>query len=143
MKKLLILLTVAFTACTSQVKTEKKGNENPNEQENTITVIPLNNGNKWKADQATKKNVAAMVQVVNDGNYADTGKRRQLYANVQTKIDTLVIQCSMQGAEHEALHLWLEKVLKDMKKLKEESTEYREVHATLKKDIANFYAFFE
>lgn len=143
MKKLLILLTVAIAACTSQVKTEKKGNENPNEQENTITVIPLNNGNKWKADQATKKNVAAMVQVVNDGNYADTGKRRQLYANVQTKIDTLVIQCSMQGAEHEALHLWLEKVLKDMKKLKEESTEYREVHATLKKDIANFYAFFE
>ena len=143
MKKLLILLTVAFTACTSQVKTEKKGNENPNEQENTIMVIPLNNGNKWKADQATKKNVAAMVQVVNDGNYADTGKRRQLYANVQTKIDTLVIQCSMQGAEHEALHLWLEKVLKDMKKLKEESTEYREVHATLKKDIAKFYAFFE
>ena len=143
MKKLLILLTVAFTACTSQVKTEKKGNENPNEQENTIMVIPLNNGNKWKADQATKKNVAAMVQVVNDGNYADATKRRQLYTNVQTKIDTLVKQCGMQGAEHEALHLWLEKVLKDMKKLKEEGTEYSEVHAALKKDIASFYAFFE
>ena len=143
MKKLLILLTVAFSACTSQVKTEKKGNENPNEQENTITVIPLNNGNKWKADQATKKNVAAMVQVVNDGNYADATKRRQLYANVQMKIDTLVKQCGMQGAEHEALHLWLEKVLKDMKKLKEEGTEYNVVHAALKKDIASFYAFFE
>ena len=143
MKKLLILLTVAIAACTSHINTEQKGNENTNEQENTTTAIPLNNGSKWKADEATKKNAAAIVQVVNDVNYADAGKREQLYASVQTKIDTMVMQCRMQGAEHEALHLWLEKVLRDMKELKEEGTEYSEVHAALKKDIASFYAFFE
>ena len=141
MKKLLILLTIAIAACNSQVKTEQKGNENANG--NTTTTVPLNKGNKWKADEATKKNVAGMVKVVNDSIYADATKRRQLYATLQSKIDTLVSQCRMQGAEHDALHVWLEKVLKDMKEMKKEDNEYREAYAALKRDIESFYGFFE
>jgi cytochrome c556 len=143
MKKLLILLTVAFAACTSQVKTKQQDNENGKEQEHTETAALLNNGSKWKADEVTKKNVARMVQVVNDSLYADAAKRKQLYATLQTKIDTLVKQCGMQGAEHNALHAWLKKVLKDMKKLKEEDDEYNEVVPDLKKDIEGFNALFE
>ena len=142
MKKLSILLTVAIAACTSQEKTEHKGN-NPNEQEDTAAAVPLNNGSKWKADEATKENVAKIVLLVNDNTYADATKRSQLYAHLQTKIDTLVKQCNMQGAEHDALHVWLEKVLKDMKDLKEEDDEHTNAYATLKKDIENFYAIFE
>ena len=143
MKKLLILLTVAIAACTSQEKTEHKGNNVANEQENTAAAVPLNNGSKWKADEATKENVAKIVLLVNDNTYADATKRSQLYGHLQTKIDTLVKQCNMQGAEHDALHVWLEKVLKDMKELKEEDDEHTKVYATLKKDIENFYAIFE
>lgn len=143
MKKLIIMLTIAITACNSQVNTEHQGKEIANEKENTAMEVQLNRGNKWKADQATKKNVEAMLQVVNDSVYADVTKKRQLSANLQSKIDTLVKQCSMQGAEHDALHLWLEKVVKDIKKLKEEDDEHIEAHAALKKDIESFYFFFE
>ena len=143
MKKLFILLTVAFVACTSQVITEQQDNENKNETEHTDLAVPLNNGRKWKADEATKKNVAEMIHVVDDSVYADAAKRKQLYATLQTRVDTLVKQCSMQGAEHDALHGWLKKVLKDMKELKENDNEYNEVFADLKKDIESFNALFE
>jgi len=50
----------------------------------------------------------------------------------------------MKGAEHDALHLWLEKVLKHVKELKEEETdEYGAAYAALKKDVESFYDFFE
>lgn len=142
-KNLLILITVAFAACTNQVKTEQAKNENEKEQEHTETAVTLNNGSKWKADEVTKKNVYEMARVVNDSIYADAAKRKQLYATLQTKIDTLVTQCRMQGAEHDALHAWLTNVLKDMKELKEEDGEYNKVYAELKKDIEDFNALFE
>ena len=143
MKKLIIILTVAIAACNSQVKTDKHGNENSNERDNTATAVQLNNGSKWKADEATKRNVAALVQVVSDSSYADITKRREMSAKVQSKVDTLINQCRMKGAEHDALHVWLEKVLMDMKALKEGHDEYREVYTALKKDIESFYNFFE
>ena len=143
MKKLVIILTVAFTACTSQVKTEEHGKESSKEQHNSATAIQLNNGSKWKADEATKRNVDAMMQVVSDSSYADAAKRKELSAQLQSNIDTLINQCRMKGPDHDALHVWLEKVLKDMKELKEGDDEYSEVYTALKKDIASFDMFFE
>ncbi|WP_218330809.1 hypothetical protein [Hydrotalea lipotrueae] len=143
MKQLLIILLVAFVSCTNQQTAEQHEYNTGNDKLEKVVTVPLNNSAKWKADEATKKNVAAMVQVVRDSTYADAGKRIQLYTNLKTKIDTLVKECSMKGAEHDALHVWLEKVLKDLKELKEDDDEYGEAYAALKKDIANFYQSFE
>ena len=143
MKKLLIILTVAISACTSQVKTDKQDNKNSNEQDHTSTELRLNNGNKWKADEATKRNVSAMVHVVNNSSYAEAANRRELSVEMQSKVDSLINQCKMKGADHDALHVWLERVLKDLKELKEGDVEYSKAHAALKKDIESFYAFFE
>ncbi len=143
MKKLIIILAVAIAACNSQSDTKQQGNEIANDQEKVPTAVQLNKGGKWKADEATKKNVAAMVQLANDSSYADASKKKQLFAKLQNRVDTLVQQCRMQGAEHAALHGWLENVLKDMKELKEEGEENSEDHADLKKDIESFYTFFE
>lgn len=143
MKQLLIMVLAAFVSCTGQQTAEQHKNNTANNNEDKVVTVTLNIGAKWKADEATRKNVAAMVQVGNDSTYADAGKRKQLYKNLKTKIDTLVKECSMKGAEHDALHVWLEKVLKDLKELKEEDDEYGEAYAALKKDIANFYQSFE
>ena len=143
MKKVLILLAVAFVACTSQVKKGQQEDENTKGPEHSSTAVPLNNGSKWKADQATKKNVAGLIEVVSDSNYTDAARRQQLYVALQTKIDTLVKQCRMQGPDHDALHAWLEKVLRDMKELKGENDDYMKVYAGLKKDVEDFNTLFE
>lgn len=143
MNQLLIILLVLIVSCTNRQSGEQQENKISNDSEKVAETVPTNIGTRWKADEATKKNVTSMQQVVNDIAYADASKRSQLYANMKAKIDTLVKQCSMKGAEHDALHVWLEKVLKDLKKLKENDDDYKEAYATLKKDIENFYQSFE
>lgn len=143
MKQLLIIVLAAFVSCNNQQTAEQHGNKTASDKEDKVATVPSNSGAKWKADEATKKNVSAMVQVVSDSTYADAGKRKQLYATLKAKIDTLVKECSMKGAEHDALHVWLENVLEGLKELKEEDDEYSEAYAALKKDISNFYQSFE
>ena len=141
MKQLLLILLVAFASCTSRQRAEQR--EHKTDNENTVATVPLNNGAKWKADEATKKNVAAMVQIITDSAYADAAKRKELYTNLKAKIDTLVKECSMKGARHDALHVWLEKVLNDLKELEKSDNEYSETYTALKKDVENFYESFE
>lgn len=143
MKQFLIIVLAAFMSCNSQQAAEKQENSEANEPADTTATVPLNNNNKWKADEATKKNVAAMLQVVRDTSYAHAFNRKLLYTNLKSQVDTLVKECTMQGAAHDALHTWLQKVLEDLKELKEDDEEYSEAYAALKKDIAAFYEAFE
>jgi len=141
MKKLLLILLVAFVSCTSRQGAEQQ--ENKTENENTVATVSLSSVAKWKADEATRNNVATMVQIITDSAYADAAKRNELYTNLTAKIDTLVKECSMKGAGHDALHVWLEKVLSDLKELKKGDNKYNEAYTALKKDVENFYQSFE
>ena len=145
MKHLLIVMLVALVACTGKQTAEHEGNKTANDNKHPVATVPLNNGAKWQADEATRKSVSAMMQIVTDTTYADAAKRQQLYMNLQAQIDKLVKECRMKGAAHDALHVWLENVLKDLKELKEEKDddEYREAYAALKTDVASFYQAFE
>ena len=98
---------------------------------------------KWKADDATRKNVAALTRVVNDDRYADEKMRAQLITDLQGEIDNLVKECTMKGPDHDALHVWLEQVLQDVKALKEPKNEYAEAYAALRRDVDGFSDAFE
>ena len=139
---LIVLLIVAFAACNEQVKTENKSKEHANESAHVVRVIPLNNGGKWKADESTKNNVASIRVLINDSAYATADKRDQLVSHLQGKIDTLISQCRMNGADHDALHVWLERVLTDTKELKQDG-EYSKKYAALKDDVESFHTYFE
>ncbi len=143
MKKLLIVMLVIITGCSSRQTNEEPADPKVNDTAMTQAAAPLNSANKWKADEATKKNVAAMVRVVSDTNYADIKNRQKLYTRIQAGIDTLINECRMKGQEHEALHGWLEKVMIDVKAIDKKEDGYSEAYATLKKDIEHFYDLFE
>jgi len=139
MTKLLIVLLGVIMSCSNSQLENKKANDN----ENTVATLPVKSGTKLKADEVTRKNAGAMVQLVNDTSYQNAGKRKELSVSIQNKIDTLVKQCTMKGAEHDTLHAWLEQLLKDVKELKEERDEYIENYAAVKKDVESFYDIFE
>lgn len=143
MKQLTMILLVALAACSNPQADKQQDNKDSNKHEHSAASVSTNNGAKWKADEATKKNVAAMIKVVNDTTYASSAKRNQLSANLQSAIDTLVKECRMKGPEHDALHAWLEKVLHDVKEIKEGDDEYKTAYAALKKDVESFYQSFE
>jgi hypothetical protein len=143
MKHLLIFAIVAVIGCTSQEKTEQENRNEKKEHVHSEPQLNLNNGLKWKADQATKTNVAALLQVMEEASVKEETDRLKLYNSLQVKTDILIKQCRMQGSEHDALHVWLERVLKDMKELKDDEEDYNEVFAVLKKDIESFYVYFD
>lgn len=143
MKQFLVLILAVLVSCGNPQSAEHDHGKNETSHDHGAGTVPLNGDRKWKADEATKENVAAMMTVVSDAAYADAGKRTQLVTDLQGEIDTLIEECTMEGPEHDALHVWLEQILQDVKALKEEDTEYAEGYSTLKRDIAGFYEAFE
>ena len=69
--------------------------------------------------------------------------RAKLTKQLQIRIDTLVQQCKMKGPDHDALHVWLEQVLHDLQEVKAGDHDYQKSYAALKRDVENFYVFFE
>ncbi len=156
MNKTIIILALFFMACTSNTQNTEATKENDHEQHDSTEIkneaketdddhtLQLNNGVKWKADDATRKNVKAMVETIN--NNANTGlqNKEKFVLQFQSAIDLLIKECKMKDADHDALHVWLENVLHDFKELKKEKdTEYLDAFAELKADVESFYTFFE
>ena len=147
MKKILIILSL-FVACVnkeSKVETADKAKQEERDSSSSEVhiALQLNNGAKWKTDVATRKNVAAMAKIINDSSNAGTKNRKLLVRQLQTSIDTLVQQCTMKGPSHDALHLWLEKVLNDLKGMTAGDDKFQNAYASLRKNVDSFYVFFE
>lgn len=143
MNKIIVILTSLFFFACTNISQEKTESSTQHQHPDSTSILQLNNGAKWKTDEATRKNVAAIAQVVNDSSYA-TGKNRAQFANqVQVKLDTLVQQCKMTGPDHDALHVWLENIIHDVKEIKEDEDGYNKRYAALKKDVESFHNYFE
>ena len=144
MNKILFILSFLLIACSNNKTKDNASHKDQHEEsEVTSTSLKLNNGAKWKSDDATRKNVAAISKIINDSS-RDVNNQPQLVKLIQARIDTLVMQCKMKGPEHDALHVWLNQVLHNLKELKESGEgEYEKSYAALKKDVDGFYDFFE
>ena len=128
MKKILALLiiTIGFTACNNEssdahVHAANTVDSNTISEVTTAETITLNKEGKWNADAATNKNVSALQTTAAKLN-AQSRQTAEDYhavsAELQTGLNQLVKECKMKGADHDALHLWLEPVLTETKELK-------------------------
>lgn len=145
MNKILVILSLFILACSNNATRVEANNEREHEQHDTsATALQLNNGARWKTDEATRRNVAEMVKLINDSSNIGKENIAQLSQHLQTRIDSLVQECKMKGPDHDALHIWLEQVLHDLKRVKKEANgDYQTSYAALKQDIERFYVFFE
>lgn len=96
---ILILLTICFIA----------GNARSQEK------LTLNNGNKWKVDRPTAANVAALKTLIKQSiaspkliSYRQTG------TELQKGINKMIRECRVKGADHQALHHWLEPLIEQV-----------------------------
>jgi hypothetical protein len=90
----------------------------------------------------TRKNAAAIRQIVLDSNYYKNNAA-SFVQELQVKIDTLVQQCRMTGADHEALHLWLGNVIHDLNEMRKNEKEPQQTFANLRKNVMLFDDYFE
>ncbi len=92
--------------------------------ETTLTtgVPSLNDGAKWKADASTNENVANLKSIINNfKTNADPAVEdyHAFQASFTDGLSKMVKECKMQGADHDALHVWLEPLMKDNKEMKD------------------------
>ena len=128
MKKALIilLLSTVFVACnnpetaaTKEPATEAQAAQHEHAAEQT--ALQLNNGAKWKADSPTNDNVKNLQAIVEKFNAAGDHSLPAHQANataLQAGLSKMVNECRMQGADHDALHKWLEPLMKQVNGLK-------------------------
>ena len=139
MLKSIIVALIFFTASCSN-------NQSPNETSEAQSTVPetnqaplqLNNGEKWKLDEATRKNMKAIKAYISQASHDNvlSGEELQKYT------DKLIRECRMSGSDHNALHVWLGSFLQNVQALKSNRNAESASHA-LNEDVKEFDNFFE
>jgi hypothetical protein len=128
MKLRLLFAAVLATGLFACNDTKKEGSGHVHSQDSVTHSNPenqgqlvLNDGKKWKLDEATRNNFDSIRKTV---QIAATNEQKD-YAKIATGLENdanrLVGQCRMSGKDHDMLHLWLENFLSDLKQLKSSS----------------------
>lgn len=124
MKKILLLLVgISWLACTNETTGHAHGGTNPDTATNASGAHhnTLKKEGKWNADEATNKNVAQLqnkAAALNKTNANTVAGYQRISDSLQTSLNQLVRECKMKGRDHDALHLWLEPLLSEVKSLK-------------------------
>jgi len=114
----------------------------------TNTELTLNNGNKWKADSTTNHNVVNLKTIADNFRikpFPSATDYQLVGGDLIAGVNTLIRDCKMSGPDHDALHHWLEPVLKEINDLKDskDTTSARATFESLDKRIDDYHKFFE
>ncbi len=152
MKQILTILLAAslLPACNS--KPDNTGNadsspavENHDNHVEKSEALVLNNGAKWKADSTTLVNAAILQSVVSGAGKASLESYLHTATQLQDGLNKMIKECKMQGADHDALHKWLEPLMEKTKDLKKASSAENAVTILneIEKQVNMFPQYFE
>lgn len=123
MKKIWAILAVTSLLLACNSNNEQGKNTAPesttyqHEHGEEASALVLNNGNKWKADSTTVVNAANLQSIIAIAKTESLADYLQTSTALQESLNKMVKECKMQGADHDALHDWLEPVMKKTKEL--------------------------
>lgn len=63
----------------------------------TNTEIPLNHGEKWKANKETNESILKMIAITNAALNADTFEAEEVKTALNTELENLIKNCTMEG----------------------------------------------
>ena len=133
--QIMLLATGLLLACNS--KTESPSTVEPAAEihapDDHASGLVLNNGAKWKADLSTIGNVDLLQKVVSGAKKESLDNYLQTAAQLEAGLNKMVSECKMQGADHDALHQWLEPLMEKARDLKKVTS--TETAATLLTEI--------
>ena len=150
-KLIMVAVILLLASCRSQtsnreIKTgdsvithsEHDPDKGKNEDEKQLR---LNEGKKWKLDDVSRSNVATLGKILSEN--AGKDQKTQALA-IREGTDKLIKECRMQGADHDALHLWLEGFLEHLRGLEYGKPGEAGKNVTiLRQDLDSFYQYFE
>lgn len=148
-----MVIIIFLTACGNNNSEQKPVSEKKDTaqiiQEHSHEVkeaaLTLNNGAKWKADSITNANVKQLINIADSGKPASLNEYQQLGNNILDGINKLLKDCKMQGADHEALHHWLEPLLNKNDSLIKSSSlaQAQQIFTEEKQQLNLYHNYFE
>ena len=162
MKRVTILAAAFFvaTAFTSCDSADHENHENNSEMEGhgehdehdghdhgdeESEELSLNDGKKWKVNAEMMVHVRSMEKQITAFSTSTKKDYAALAADLKANIGELTSSCTMTGASHDELHLWLlphikmVDELKDAENDKEAAEDFSEIQTSMK----TFNQFFE
>lgn len=153
---LLAFFIILFAACNNAAETEKVTNVTKvgmpetyaHEEHSEVATLSLNNGAKWQTDESTRTHAAKLNALVDDFTKSANPELNNYHAfagTVQNELNGLINDCKMKGPEHDALHVWLEPVLKETNNIRTATTIENAKQATerLAQNVQKFNQYFD
>jgi len=112
---MILLIATVVTSCKNTEKQEEVKNPKEMEQEQESDIlsttwmndIQLNNGAKWEANIETTEGVLKMQDLLKTQTTASIEDYHQLAKKLSDVKNIVVNECTMKGASHDNLHIWL------------------------------------
>ncbi len=112
-------------------------------------AIALIDGKKWKVDAVTQKHIEQLQKTVSDNQAGGTSDDVEIYHKLGSlmsdEVGALLKDCTMEGADHDALHQFLMPLMKKMDKLKTTPTALigKKVFGKIGDQLEEFGKYFE
>ncbi|MGB5436815.1 MAG: hypothetical protein WBM98_13055 [Maribacter sp.] len=162
MKRITILLAaiaLGLTGCretTKEHSTGVKATSETQEQKSHVepaltpdkswtNEIVLNNGIKWSANTETTDGVRDMLKLITDSKTKTTIDYKNLGEALNNIKNTVVKECTMKGASHDNLHVWLHPLIEKIALLQkvENKKDGAQITSNLKEHLEAYYDYFE
>ncbi|MEO8415524.1 MAG: hypothetical protein ABI472_17820 [Ginsengibacter sp.] len=143
---LIFLCAIILFGCNQSTDTELQSNEEHSSM--TDTSLTLNNGAKWKADSITSHNVIRLKNTADMFRvkpFPSLATYQLLGSDLANDADTMIQECTMKGADHEALHKWLSPILSQTDQLKNitDTAAARKIFDSVDNRIDKYHQYFE
>ena len=161
MKKILIatlLFSIVFISCNEskknniettvdeqQLEKEEINNKEYKINNNWINDIELDDGIKWIANIETTQGVHAMLSELNKSNPKTVEDYISMANRLNVQKNLVIKKCTMKGASHDNLHIFLLPLIEKIDLLSEIKTteEGTEVTASIKENLEAYTNYFK
>lgn len=110
-----------------------------------VNEIQLDNGSKWVANLETTEGVDNMLNLLKTSNPETVEAYHQLASKLNEEKNIVVKKCTMEGASHDNLHVFLHPLIEKIGALGKVSStdEGAEVTASIKENLEGYFDYFK
>ena len=129
-----------------EVKEEQHNDEASNVYENTWEKeILLNEGAKWEANLKTNEGVQKMQNTIKTQTTTTLEDFHKLATQLNDDKNYVVKNCTMKGASHDNLHIWLMPLIEKIDEISEAKTvaDASKLKQSIKENIHGYHTYFQ
>lgn len=151
----LLALSLILVSCKQTVKEDSKATDSHAVQQEIVSDLhldndwvnemALDNGSKWVANLETTTGVAAMTKLIQETKTASKDDYQQLGNQLNDLKNVIVKECTMTGASHDNLHVFLHPLIDKIALLQKATSadEGATIKANIIEHLKGYYSYFD